>query len=534
MSPLELSPEAVARWQFGITTVYHFLFVPLTISLSLLTAVLQTVWTKTGNAAYLRLTKFFGKLFLINFAMGVVTGIVQEFQFGMNWSEYSRFVGDIFGAPLALEALIAFFMESTFLGIWIFGWGRISPGKHLMSIWFASVGTLLSSIFIIAANAWMQNPVGAIYEAGDGAFTDGRARLDGFSGFLDVLLNPVFLTQWLHTIAAAAITGGAFMAAVAFYRMIQANQASLSDDVTAYSKAIKLGAWVLIAGGLLAVASGDLLGKQMVQTQPMKMAAAEGLTEDPPVGKAPFTLLPGLEVFPGFLNWLYGSDYIQGTDSLQEQFNKEGFRQQKWWECQQDPAMNCTDRQILGQNPLQESFADGLAQITNEVYTADQRLNPDRESFNTTPSLMVMFWGFRGMITVGMIAVLAGAFMLFITRKGNVPKPSPLWTLVAVVTPLLPLLANSIGWIFTEMGRQPWTVNGVLPTLYSISPSPTLAHQTGILLLTLIGYTLLYATLAVIEVRLMLKYIKIGLPDVDSVPTVDLDSDADAALSFAY
>jgi len=533
MSPLELSPETVARWQFGITTVYHFLFVPLTISMSLLTAVLQTVWTRTGNVAYLRLTKFFGKLFLINFAMGVVTGIVQEFQFGMNWSEYSRFVGDIFGAPLALEALIAFFLESTFLGLWIFGWGRISPGKHLMSIWLASIGTLISSIFIIAANAWMQNPVGATVVDAQGNLL-GHAQLDGFSGFVQVLTNPVFLTQWFHTVAACGVTGGGFMAAVAFHKLIQAGRANAASDVTAYGKAVKLGAWVLIVAGLGSVVTGDLLGKQMVQTQPAKMAAAEGLTENPEVGKAPFTLLPGLDVFPGFLNWLYGSDYIQGTNALQAQFEKEGYRQQSYWDCSQNPDMKCDDAQKLGQNTLQQTFADGLNQITTQVYPNDAARNPNGTTFNVIPSVTIEFWTFRLMIGVGMLAVVAGALLLLLTRKGNVPNPGPLWTAVAVVMPVLPLIANSFGWIFTEMGRQPWIVNGVLPTLYAASPAPTLAGNASIVLLTLVLYTVLYLTLAVIEVRLLLKYIRIGLPADEAVPNVDLDSDADATLSFAY
>ena len=179
-----MSPETLARWQFGITTVYHYFFVPVTIAMSMLVAILQTLWHRTGNEQYLRLTKFFGKLFLINFAMGVVTGIVQEFQFGMNWSEYSRFVGDIFGAPLALEALVAFFLESTFLGLWIFGWDRLKPPVHLAMIWLAAIGTLLSSVFIIAANSWMQNPVGSVYR-------NGRAELADFGA---VLTNPIFLT----------------------------------------------------------------------------------------------------------------------------------------------------------------------------------------------------------------------------------------------------------------------------------------------------------------------------------------------------
>ncbi|MDR0416683.1 MAG: cytochrome ubiquinol oxidase subunit I [Propionibacteriaceae bacterium] len=509
-----MSPESVARWQFGITTVYHFLFVPLTIALSLLTAVLQTVWTRTGNAAYLRLTKFFGKLFLINFAMGVVTGIVQEFQFGMNWSEYSRFVGDIFGAPLALEALIAFFLESTFLGVWIFGWGRLSKGVHLAAIWLGSIGTFVSSIFIIAANAWMQNPTGAV-------FRNGRAELNDF---VALLTNPVFLTQWPHTIAGAFVTAGAFMAAIAFYRLIKANQAKAPEaDLTAYRKGTRFGAWVLIVAGLCTVLTGDLLGKAMVETQPSKMAAAEGLQTAPAAGEAPFQILPGVELFPGFLNWLYGTDNIQGLDELETQFNDYGYRQQAFVDCVIEHDGSADACLTEGQEDLQSGFADQLAKLRASDQIGD--LSP-----NTT----VSFWSFRLMIGVGLLAMLGGVYFLIAVRGTRAPKSSPLQTAIAVLMPLLPLIANSFGWIFTEMGRQPWIVNGVLPTQLAISPGPTLAHSTAILLLTLILYTLLYGVLAVVEVRLLLKYIKVGLPPESDVPPVDLNKDEDAPLSFAY
>jgi cytochrome d ubiquinol oxidase subunit I len=494
-----MSPETVARWQFGITTVYHFLFVPLTISLSLLTAVLQTVWTRTGNAAYLRLTKFFGKLFLINFAMGVVTGIVQEFQFGMNWSEYSRFVGDIFGAPLALEALIAFFLESTFLGIWIFGWGRLSKGVHLLAIWLGSIGTLISSIFIIAANAWMQNPTGATFNP-----ETGRAELADFGA---VLLNPVFLTQWSHTVTASFVTGGAFMAGVAFYRLIKAGaDRAPAADVVTYRKGARFGAWVLIVAGVATILTGDLLGKTMVETQPTKMAAAEAVFEATEDGE--FALLAGLNPtadsfrlnlpIPGLLSWLYGTDVVQGLNDLQTQYDADGYLQNDG-----------------GQEQLQAEFADKLKELGVE---------------DITPSVGISFWGFRLMIGLGSLAILGGIFVLVAIRKDKLPRPSGLMTCVAIVLPLLPLLANSFGWIFTEMGRQPWIVNGVLPTALAVSPSVS----AGVLLLSLILYTAIYGALAVVEVRLLLKYIKVGLPPDTDVATVDLGQDEDAPLSFAY
>jgi cytochrome d ubiquinol oxidase subunit I len=468
----------------------------LTIALSVLTAVLQTLWNKTGNDAYLRLTKFFGKLFLINFAMGVVTGIVQEFQFGMNWSEYSRFVGDIFGAPLALEALIAFFLESTFLGLWIFGWDRLSKGVHLVTIWLASIGTVISSIFIIAANAWMQNPVGATYN-------NGRAELTDFGA---VLTNPVFLWQWPHTITASFVTAGAFMAAVAAYGLIKTKaKGGPSADLVAYRKGVKLGAWVLIVAGVFTVLTGDPLGKTMVQTQPSKMAAAEAQTTTS--DNAPFALVDfngeaeggRIELFPGFLNWLYGTDEVQGIENLRDQYATDGY------------LLNDGT-----QLPLQAEFADALKEVTDN----------NGDEIDPIPNVMITFWSFRLMIGIGCLAILGGVLLLVLTRGDRVPKPNKLITAGLIALPILPLVANSFGWIFTEMGRQPWIVNGVLPTLQGLSPSV----GVGSVWFSLIVFTLLYGALAVIEVRLMLKYIRIGLPDVTPVTT----QDEDAPLSFAY
>ncbi|MCL1922938.1 MAG: cytochrome ubiquinol oxidase subunit I [Propionibacteriaceae bacterium] len=569
-----MSPDTIARWQFGITTVYHFLFVPLTIALSVLTAVLQTIWNKTGNDAYLRLTKFFGRLFLINFAMGVVTGIVQEFQFGMNWSEYSRFVGDIFGAPLALEALIAFFLESTFLGIWIFGWDRLSKKAHLTAIWLGAAGTFISSIFIVAANAWMQNPTGA-------RFTGRRAEL---TNLLDVILNPVFLTQWPHTIAASFVTAGGFMAGIAFYLLIKkTKEKAPKGDLVAYRKGLKMGAWVLIIAGACTVVTGDFLGKTMVATQPMKMAAAEGLktpADIPADGKVAFQVLPGVKMFPGFVNWLYGTETIKDMETIQaEQFSTEGY--QHWdrkggpdgkgaWKegtdlqrtayagcsaavasCGEetstglgdaintfpkkgDPADLAALLYLLGTEVGPEAVdldtlvavATGLGYTEAEITALVS--NKVEADYQTKPSAGVAFWSFRLMMGIGCIAVLLGILLLFVTRGGKVPNANPLWTIIAIAMPVLPLIANSFGWIFTEMARQPWIVNGVLPTYQALSPSYTLG--TGSVWFTVVLYTAIYGLLAVVEVGLLLKYIKMGLPDDVKVSVKDEGEE----LSFAY
>ena len=315
-----MDPLMLSRWQFGITTVYHFLFVPLTIGLAFSVAGFQTAWYRTRKESYLRLTRFFGELFLINFALGLVTGIVQEFQFGMNWSSYSRFVGDIFGAPLAIEGLLAFFLESTFLGLWIFGWGRLSPRVHLATIWVAAIGTVLSAYFILAANSWMQHPVGYTVNP-----VSGRAEL---TDFMALLTNSTNLITFPHTIAAAFMTTGAFLAGIAMYRMLK----DRADPEAAgpFRSAAKAGAIMLLVSGLLVAVTGDIQGKIMTEQQPMKMAAAEALWEtEQPASFSIFTIgTPdgSAEVFsiriPYLLSFLATGTFdgkVEGINDLQAQ-----------------------------------------------------------------------------------------------------------------------------------------------------------------------------------------------------------------------
>ena len=489
----------LARWQFGITTVYHFLFVPITIAMSMLVAVLQTFWVRTGKDAYLRLTKFFGKLFLINFALGVVTGIVQEFQFGMNWSEYSRFVGDVFGAPLALEALLAFFLESTFIGLWIFGWDKLPKGLHLMTIYLAAFGTMLSAIFILAANSWMQNPVGTV-------FNNGRAELDGVAGFIEVLTNPVLLVTFPHVIASAYMVGGGLMAAIAGWHLAKINRdgESKPGDTGAYRFAVRLGAWVMLAASVVTIISGDAQSKTMTQVQPMKMAAAEALFEtEKNASFSVFTIgtLDGTEEvwalkIPGLLSILSGHEEVKGINNLIEEFETEGFRQ-----------------------------FDGTRTTIQEQYASEIAAN--YPGLDPTPIIPISYWTFRLMMGLGFAGMAIAALTLWVTRKDQLPKPGTLWTLLMFAMPLLPLFAISFGWIFTEMGRQPWVVAGVMPTASGVSPTV----GAGTVLLSMITYTLIYGGLAVIEVWLFLKYAKAGLPDV---APVEVQKDPDAPLTFAY
>jgi cytochrome bd ubiquinol oxidase subunit I len=457
----------LARWQFGITTVYHFLFVPITIGMSALVAGLQTAWVRTGKQQYLRATKFWGKLFLINFALGVATGIVQEFQFGMNWSNYSRFVGDIFGAPLAIEGLLAFFLESTFLGLWIFGWDRLPKKLHLATIWLASIGTMLSAYFILAANSWMQHPVG--YEVNTVA---GRAELHSIGA---VLTNSTTLVTFPHTLTACFLTAGALMLAVSAWHLRRRHQ----EDV--FRPALRLGAWVVLIAGVGVLVTGDLQARIMTEQQPMKMAAAEALYDtSQPASFSLFTI--------GSLNGRSEVTSVRVPDLL-------SFM-----------ATGSPTGEVEGINNIQQEYAQTYG-------PGDYR-----------PYVPVTYWSFRLMIGFGGLAMLVALVALWATRKGRLPVNRWLW-LAAIAAVGMPLLANSFGWIFTEMGRQPWTVFGVFKTAESGSPAVSTAEAAT----SLIVLTALYAVLAVVEVGLFVRYARAGAPEIPKV-----DEEADRPLEFAY
>lgn len=456
----------LARWQFGITTVYHFFFVPITIGLGFLVAGLQTAWYRTGKEHYLRLTKFYGKLFLINFAMGVVTGIVQEFQFGMNWSDYSRFVGDIFGAPLAIEGLLAFFLESTFLGLWIFGWDRLPKKVHLATIWTAASGTLLSAYFILAANSFMQNPVGYEYNP-----ATGRAEL---TDFWAMLTNKVVLVTFPHTIAAAFLTAGGLMLGVAMWNL----RRNPAKDGEGFRAAAKLGAWVVVAAAVVVAATGDQQAKVMTEVQPMKMAAAEAQydTKD----SASFSIFS-----------------IGTPDGKEETF-----------------AIRVPGLLSF----LATGSFDGTVEGINDLQTAyEAKYGPG----DYTPNVAVTYWTFRFMIGVGMLAAVVAVFVLWRLRRKRQLRGRLVWWM-AVTVPLMGLFANSLGWIFTEMGRQPWIVFGLMPTSAGVSPNVS----AGEVLASMIGFTLVYGLLAVVEVKLLLKTIRGGLPELPAEPS-DQDGGAD-------
>ncbi|HEX2214826.1 MAG TPA: cytochrome ubiquinol oxidase subunit I [Mycobacterium sp.] len=479
----------VSRWQFGITTVYHFVFVPLTIGLAPLIAAMQTAWLITDNPAWYRLTRFFGKLFLINFALGVATGIVQEFQFGMNWSEYSRFVGDVFGAPLAMEGLAAFFFESTFLGLWIFGWTRLPRLVHLACIWVVAIAVNMSAFFIIAANSWMQHPVGARFNP-----DTGRAEL---TSIMALFTNNTAIAAFTHAVFGAFLTAAIFVAGVCAWWMVRARHDERTEAQTMFRPAAIMGCLVALASAAGLVFTGDVQGKLMFEQQPMKMASAESLchTETDPyfsvltVGThnncdSVVHVIEVPYVLPFLAEGQFSGVHLEGVEDLQEQYV--------------------------------EKFGPG-----------DYR-----------PNLFVTYWAFRAMIGLLAVPVSFALVVLWLTRGGRVPQ-STWYSRFALLTLPTPFLANSSGWVFTEMGRQPWVVvpNPTGDPMIRLTVADGVSgHQVGMVVLSLVTFTLVYAALAVIWFWLIRRYVVEGPQEHDTEPAAPMPPDKDdvAPLSFAY
>lgn len=484
----------LARWQFGITTVYHFILVPLTIGLSTMVAIMQTAWVRTGNDKYLRLTKFYGKLLLINFALGVATGIVQEFQFGMNWAEYSRFVGDVFGAPLAMEALAAFFLESTFLGLWIFGWDRLPKKVHLATVWAFAIGSFLSAYFIIAANSWMQHPVGAVYNE-----ETGRAEM---TDIWAVLTNNTTLVAFPHVIATAFLVAGTFVAGIAVWWMVRKARADRHDaDLPMYRTAARFGAVTMLVAGLAVVVTGDIQAKLMFEQQPIKMAAAEGLvhTEQP----AAFSLFT--------IGNLAGDDPESVRHILSIPYFLSYMATGDW------------EGEVKGLNELQEIYAERYGELDDNGDVIEYR-----------PNLAVTYWSFRLMIGLAVFSAALCVAVFWFTRKGRFADQEWMSKLALVALPM-PYLAASFGWIFTEMGRQPFVVapnptgsdQVMLMTTFGVSE----ATSVGEVATSLVAFTVVYAVLGVFWYRLIKRYASEGAPHVEYVEPSD---DADRPMSFGY
>ncbi len=429
----------LSRLQFAATAAFHFIFVPLTLGLSLLIAYMETKYVRTGDREYLRMAKFWGRLFVINFALGVVTGITMEFQFGMNWAEYSRYVGDIFGSPLAIEATVAFFLESTFLGVWIFGWNRISPKLHALAISLVAIATNLSALWILIANGWMQNPVGYVINQGRAEMVD----------FWAVVTNPYGLLKFAHTVLSGWVVAGFFVLGVSAYHLLKRNETEF------FKKCMKIGAVFALISSILVVAVGDFHAKEVSHTQPTKLAAMESVWET--TKNAPMYLI----LIPDPANEKNAIEAIKIPSLLSILAGKEEIK--------------------------------GLKEF------------PSSER----PPVMLTFLSFRVMVILGFLFIILAVWTVIKLKK--IEHSQTLLRLLLWSIPL-PYIAGQVGWIVAEVGRQPWIVYGLLKTADAVSK----AVEPSQVLASLIGFTLFYGALGLVDVYLLAKYARRG-PDPKEV-----------------
>ncbi|MGE5462207.1 MAG: cytochrome ubiquinol oxidase subunit I [Syntrophothermus sp.] len=438
----------LSRIQFGVTTAFHFLFVPLTLGLVWFVAIFQTQYYRTGQEHYRRMYKFWGKLFLVNFGMGVVTGLVQEFQFGMNWSQYSRFVGDVFGSLLAIETMMAFFLESVFIGVWIFGEGHVSKRVHLFSIWMAAIGSLFSAIWILLASGWMHHPVGYVINP-----QTGNAQL---VDILALITNPKGWLLFRHAIAAGFTTSAFFILGVSAWYILQ------KKELDVFKPSFQMGAIIGLMASFMLLMTGHQQGQELRLYQPMKLAAIEAVweTEKP----ASFSLLTIGDLTGKQEVWSFRIPYVMSFLACNN--------------------FNC---EIKGVNELQAEY--------EKLYGPNDYV----------PLMVATYWSFRIMVGIGFALFLTSAFALLIVVR-DWPTRLVKWLKWIPYTIPLPFVAGVAGWITTEMGRQPWIVQGLLTTAQGISPNLTVADVAT----SLVGFTLVYSALGVIMFRLMYKFARQG------------------------
>lgn len=438
----------LSRIQFASTTIFHYFFVPVSIGLALLIAIMETMYVRKGNDEYKRMAQFWGKLFLINFAVGVVTGILQEFQFGMNWSDYSRFVGDVFGAPLAIEALLAFFLESTFIGLWIFGWDKVSKKIHLLSIWMVALGTMLSAFWILAANSFMQHPVGF-------AINNGRAEMNDF---LALITNGQLLVEFPHTVLAAYATGAFLVSGISAYKLLK------KQDVSFFRKSFEIAAIVGVVSSIGVAVAGHAQAQYLVETQPMKMAATEGLWEDSG-DPAAWTMIARID-----------PDNKENSGEIKIPYMLSFLSYSKF------------SGDVKGMNTLQAEY--------------EQQYGPG----DYIPPVRTTFWSFRIMVVAGTLMILLGMYAMYLMWRKKMERPNTWFMRFMLWGLLLPPIANTAGWIMTEIGRQPWTVFGLMTTEDSVSPNVS----AGQVLFSVISFTAIYAILGAVMIGLFIKVIKKG------------------------
>ena len=452
MTPLADTALELARWQFALTTLFHFVFVPLTLGLAPLLAVMQTMWHRSGDERWLRLTRFFGTLFIINFAIGVATGLVMEFQFGMNWSAFSAYVGDVFGTPLAIEGIGAFMLEATFIGLWVFGWDRLSPKVHLATIYLVWIGTWLSAYFILTANSWMQHPVG--YQIND---QTGRAEA---TDIVDILFQGFLLFAWAHVVLAGLVTGTFFVLGVSCWHLLRGR------NVDVFRAAAKLAIVVGLPVAVVQLGVGSEFGVAVTDAQPMKIAAVEALWDtEQPAGFSLFQIggfteddqTPSFDIeIPALLSFL---------------------------------ATNSFDGQVVGMNELQSQY--------------EKEYGPG----NYIPDVRLVYWSMRVMAYLGSLLVLLGLWGAWLLRHTKL-HDATWFQRSAIVAIAFPFLCNFAGWILTEAGRQPWVVYGLLKTEDAVSGTVS-AWTVG---LSLAVFASLYVVLGAIDFILMRRYARLDPP----------------------
>ena len=503
---MELDVVELSRLQFAMTAMYHFLFVPLTLGLSILVAIMETVYVMTGRPIWRQMTKFWGTLFGINFVLGVATGITMEFQFGMNWSYYSHYVGDVFGAPLAIEGLMAFFLEATFVGLLFFGWDKLTKVQHLVVAWLVAIGSNFSALWILIANGWMQNPVGA-------EFNPDTMRME-MTSFFDVLFNEVAQAKFVHTVSAGYVTASVFVLGVSAWYLLKNRHVELAR------RSITIAASFGLASALSVVVLGDESGYSASHTQRMKLAAIEAMWETH-VAPASFTIIgfPDQEArethYAIEIPWVMGligtrslTKVIPGIDDLVEEAHARVERGIIAYGALQ----TIRDQREATPAEVRATFEEhsddlGFAYLLLRYVDDPRQATPKQiaqAAEDTIPTVWPLFWAFRLMVGLGFsyIAVMGYFFYRSSFKAQNYPRWA-LWGAVAIIP--TPWIAAELGWFVAEYGRQPWTVDGVLPTALSASH---LSVQD--LLITLAGFMLFYSVLFVVEMGLMLKYIRKG------------------------
>ena len=444
-----MDPLLLARWQFGITTVYHFIFVPITLGLSVLVAIMQTFWYKTGDETYKKMTLFWGKLFVILFTLGVVTGIVQEFQFGMNWSGYSRFVGDIFGIPLAIEALTAFFIESTFIGLWLFGWNKLSKSLHLLCIWLVAFASNLSAVWILIANAWMQVPVGYVLR-------NDRAEL---ADFIAIMLNERALAQIPHTIIAGFVTGGLFVLGISAWNLLHKHRTEL------FMKSARIALVFTAIASLATATTGHTQAQDTVKRQPMKLAAMEGLWET----EAP----AGMSMF-----------------AIHDRENMTSRREFRIPYVLSILAHNNLTQEVTGMRELQAEY--------------EERYGPG----DYVPPVTIVYWSFRLMVGLGTLFIVLSVWGMVNWWRNRIDN-NPLFLKACLFMLFMPFVANTAGWMVAEMGRQPWVVYGLLKTQDGVTP----IVGAGAIWISMITFTVVYGVLAALGFYLVHRFARPPKPN---------------------